>query len=132
MNNDVFVVSSPDDVLQDGIRLLCVSLTSEQQQIVSDAILQFNTSQSKVILYVWKMGDSIEWLLDKKLKSDILLFNADVESNGSVELIIGYVAAQLNSYYFGNLRDLHFANNRAIYNTDNILTLLEKISNSYE
>ena len=125
MKNDVFVVSHPDDVLYDGIRLLCVSLTTEQQQIVSDAILQFNTTQSKVIIYVWKMGDPVQWLIDKKSKSDIILFNARVETNGAIELIIGYIAAHFNSYYFGELRDLHLANNRAIYSIEDILILLE-------
>jgi hypothetical protein len=56
----------------------------------------------------------------------MLFFSTQMYSNGAIELIIGYIAAQPQSYYFGTLRDLHLANDRAIYNTNDILSLLEK------
>jgi hypothetical protein len=74
------------------------------------------------------MGDSIEWLMDKITKGDLIIFNASPTHNGAIELIIGWVAAQPQSYYFGNLKDLHIANDRAIYSVNEILTLLEKVS----
>ena len=125
MTDKILVVTSPDDSLLDGIRILHVELTEEQRQLVSTAMLNTNTP-CNIINYVWKMGDPISWLLDKHTKCDVILFNADVQSNGAIELIIGYIAAQPQSYYFGTLRDLHLANDRAIYNTDDILSLLEK------
>lgn len=125
MSDKILVVTAPDDSPIDGIRVLLVELNGEQSQIVSNALLTSDTKYS-IITYAWKMGDSVEWLLDKKNKSDIIIFNADVQNNGATELIIGYIAAQPQSYYFGTLRDLHLANDRAIYNTDDILSLLEK------
>jgi len=127
MTDRILIVTPPDDILLDGIRILHVELSPEQSQTVSDALLQSDTPHT-IINYVWKMGDSVQWLLDKHVKSDIILFNADIIPNGAIEMIIGYIAAQSNSYYFGTLRDLHLVNNRAIYNTDDILTLLGKLT----
>jgi hypothetical protein len=126
MSDKILVVTSPDDTLLDGIRVLHVELTAEQRHVVSTAMLNTNTPHN-IINYVWKMGDPITWLLDKHSKCDVILFNADVPNNGAIELIIGYIAAQPQAYYFGTLRDLHLANDRAIYNTDDVVSLLEKI-----
>jgi hypothetical protein len=120
MSDKVIVVTPPDDILIDGLRILLVDLTTEQSQIVSNALLAVNSPYS-IVNYVWKTNDPVTWLLDKKSKSDVIIFNCD----GASDIIIGYIAAQPNSYYFGILRDLHIANNSAIYNTDQIITLLE-------
>ena len=131
MTDKILLVTAPDDSPIDGIRVLLVELTSDQSQIVSNALLTADTRYS-IITYAWKMGDSVEWLLDKKIKSDIIIFNADATPNGAIELIIGYIAAQPNSYYFGNLKSLAKANDSAIYTTDQILSLLEKAKNHYD
>lgn len=131
MSDRILVVTPPDDILLQGIRVIHVELTEEHSSIVSNALLQTSLPHT-IINYVWKMGNSVEWLLDKVAKSDLIIFNASPENNGAIELIIGWVAAQPQSYYFGNLKDLHLANNRAIYNTDDMLILLEKIATHYE
>jgi hypothetical protein len=125
MSDKILVVTAPDDTLLDGIRVLHVELTAEQSHMVSTAMLNTDTPYN-IINYVWKMGDPITWLLDKHTKCDVILFNANVPNNGAIELIIGYIAAQPRSYYFGTLRDLHLVNDRAIYNANDILSLLEK------
>jgi hypothetical protein len=122
--NKITLVTSPDDVPIDAFRILCVELTHDQSQMVSDAITRLEDVVDTVI-YVWKMGDSVEWLLDKKPKSDIILFNADIEFNGAIELITGYMAAQPNSYYFGLLKSLGNANKRDIYD---IVSLQETLN----
>jgi hypothetical protein len=124
MSDKVIIVTPPDDILIDGLRILLIDLTSEQSQIVSNGLLAVNSPYS-IINYVWKMGDPVTWLLDKKSKSSVIIFNCDQPDNGAVELIMGYIAAQPNSHYFGTLRDLHLVNNSAIYNTDQIITILE-------
>ena len=131
MSDRILVVTPPDDTLLQGIRIVHVELTEEHSSIVSNALMQ-TTLPHTIINYVWKMGDSIAWLMDKIVKGDLIIFNASPENNGAVELIIGWVAAQPRSYYFGNLKDLHMANDRAIYSVEEILTLLEKVSNHYE
>jgi len=124
MSDKVIIVTPPDDILLDGLRILLIDLTPEQSQIVSNALLAVNSPYS-IINYVWKMGDPMTWMMDKKAKSDLIIFNCDQPNNGAIELIIGYIAAQPNSHYFGTLRDLHLVNNSAIYNTDQIITILE-------
>jgi len=124
MTDKILVITPPDDVVIDGIRILAVNLSQEQGQILSNALMQFDNVFVNVINYVWKTGDAIPWFLDKKVKADIIIFNADVDNN----TITGYLAAYPNSYYFGTLKDLEQANNRAIYSTKQLLTLLENIS----
>jgi hypothetical protein len=131
MTDKILIVTDPDDTLLQGIRVLHVQLSEEQSTIVSNALLK-TTLPHTIINYVWKMGNGVGWLLDKSSKCDIILFNAGCPPNGAIELIIGWVAAQPNSYYFGILKDLHMANNRAIYSDDDIINLLEKTSKNYE
>jgi hypothetical protein len=128
MSDKILVVTPPDDTLINGVRILHVELNEEQSMIVSSALMNSNT-QHTVVNYVWKMGDSVEWLLDKVIKSDFILFNADSPNNGATELIIGYITAQPNSYYFGNLRDLNLVNKSVIYNSDQIINILENHTN---
>ena len=128
MSDKILVVTPPDDTLINGVRILHVELNEEQSMIVSSALMNSNT-QHTVVNYVWKMGDSVEWLLDKVTKSNFILFNADRPNNGATELIIGYIAAQPNSYYFGTLRDLNLVNSSVIYNSDQIINILENHTN---
>jgi hypothetical protein len=128
MSDKILVVTQPDDTLINGIRILHVELNEEQSMIVSSALMNSNT-QHTVVNYVWKMGDSVEWLMDKVLKSNFILFNPDNPNNGATDLIIGYIAAQPNSYYFGNLRDLNLVNTSVIYNSDQIINILENHTN---
>ena len=131
MSDRILVVTPPDDTLLQGIRIIHVELTEEHSSIVSNALMQTMLPHT-IINYVWKIGDPIQWLMDKIVKGDLIIFNAEPVNNGAMELIIGWVAAQPRSYYFGNLKDLHMVNDRAIYSVEEILTLLEKVSNHYE
>jgi hypothetical protein len=126
MSNKVLLVTPPDDVLLDGIRILLVDLVPEQQQIISDALTQLD-SIPNVILYVWNSTNDINWLLDKKSKSDAIIFNADSEN----DVIIGYMAAQSNSHYFGTLKILSMVNKSTIYDTDQVLIILENKIKQY-
>ena len=131
MSDRILIVTPPDDTLLQGIRIVHVELTEEHSAIVSNALMQ-TTLPHTIINYVWKMGDPITWLMDKIVKSDLIIFNASPENNGAIELIIGWVASRPQSYYFGNLKDLHMVNDRAIYSVEEILTLLEKVSKHHE
>jgi len=128
MTDKILVITAPDDASLDGIRILAVNLTQEQGQLISNALLQFDNFSVNILNYVWKAGDSVAWLLDKKIKSDVIIFNADAEDN----TITGYLSAQAKSYYFGTLKDLHLANDRAIYSTEDVLTLLETMVKKHE
>jgi hypothetical protein len=121
MSDKILVVTAPDDTILDGVRILHVNLSEEQRQIVSNAMLSSEVSYT-IINYVWNSNDPVSWLLDKKSKCNFILFNAD----SVLDLIVGYIAAHPQSYYFGTLRDLHLVNDRAIYNTDDVMSLLEK------
>lgn len=126
MSNKVILVTAPDDILVDGLRILLVNLTNEQTQIISDALTGI-PSLPTIVLYVWNTNEN-DWLFDKKQKSNLIIFNAESEN----EIIIGYMAAQRNSAYFGNLKNLSNINPQGIYNIDDCKNLLLSAIEKYE
>lgn len=126
MSNKVIIVTPPDDIQVDGLRILLVDLTPDQTNIISQSLTRLETIPT-TITYVWNTSNDISWLLDKKHKSFLIFFNADSENDA----IIGYMAAQANSYYFGNLKSLSQVNQNAIYDTEQIFNLMENIIQQY-
>jgi hypothetical protein len=127
MSDKVLLVTAPDDTAIDAIRLLLVDLAPEHSQLISDSLNEF-TAIPNIVAYIWKSGDSVDWLLDKKHKSHSIVFNA--ESND--HMIVGYMSAQLNSHYFGMLKTLRNVNNNAIYNVNDCVSLINNLIIRYE
>lgn len=127
MTNKLTLVTAPDDILDDGFRILLVGLDQVNSERVSTALTRLESVPTTVV-YVWNRGEDRGWLFDKKKKSDIIIFDAD---NLSPELM-GYMAAQPNSYYFGILRELEPINNRALFDVDTCYKLLGEAVNTYE
>lgn len=127
MSDKVLLVTAPDDTPIDAIRILLVDLTPEHTQVISNALNEF-TSIPNIVTYIWKNGDSIDWLLDKKHKSFCIIFNADCENH----MILGYMSAQSNSHYFGTLKTLRNVNNNAIYNVNDCVNLINNLIIRYE
>jgi hypothetical protein len=127
MTSKVLVVTTPDDVVLDGFRLLLVDLDADQTKTVSDCLLQISSAMT-VITYLWAYNDDVDWLLDKKIKSDLIIFNA----NSQCELIVGYIAAQQKSHYFGTLKSLGRANAKAIYASEDCKSLITFNLNNHE
>lgn len=121
MSDKIILVTNPDEVFLDGLRILCIDLNSDQASILTSA-LKVLENQQDIIVYVWKLGDSIEWLIDKKHKSSLIFFNAESEN----QTIVGYMTAQNNSYYFGNLRDIKLVNNCVVFDVLDCKNILEK------
>ena len=128
MTDRILVVTAPDDTLQDGIRIAHVNLSQEHSQLISQALLQSNLPHT-IINYVWNQGDSKSWLFDKIVKANLVFFNADCDQETA--LLTGWISSNPRSYYFGRLRDLNIVNDRVLYNSDDILNLLEKTVKSY-
>lgn len=126
MTDKVILVTEPDDIQLDGCRLLLVDLTDDQNQFVSNALNCVKNINS-IIIYVAN-NSNIDWILDKKNKSQLILFNADSDNH----LLVGYLAAHKISHYFGNPKILSKANNRVIYTNDELVTLIEKTIGTYE
>jgi len=127
MNSKVVVVTPPDDILEDGFRIIAVDLTLEQSQILSNSLLNVNYLNT-VILYSWNNQDSIEWVLDKKHKSDLIIFNAESEN----QILVGHLAGQKNSYFFGKLKTLDLLYKNDIYSYEDCYNLLNKYFEKYE
>lgn len=122
MTDQVLIVTEPDDTLLDSYRLLLVDLTPFQSQVVSASLLAMRLP-CRVVLYSWNSTNTVEWLLDKKTKCGLIVFNADSDNSA----VVGYLAAQLNSYYFGNLKSLASVNNSQLYAQQDCQQLLEHV-----
>jgi hypothetical protein len=127
MNDQITLVTSPDDVYHDAMRIVLVDLNTDQSYVVSQTLTSFE-SLPPLVVYVWSHKDSPKWLVDKKFKSQLLVFNADSECQD----IVGYIAAQPNAHYFGNLKSLHHVNNKAIYGAEDFKELFTKQIEGYE
>ncbi len=119
MSDHVVIVTPPDDFVPDSFRFMLVDLTEDQTQIISSALLKLN-KVGNVVVYTYNSTNPIEWFLDKKPKSDFLIFNADSEN----DILVGYLAAQKHSYYFGKLKTLSSANRSAIYSVEDVVNLI--------
>lgn len=120
MTDRVLLVTSPDDILDDGYRLLIVDLDRDQTQFISSVLNQLEIKNT-IIVYVWKFGDAIEWLIDKKHKSNYIIFNA----NSQNQTLVGYLSAQKNSSYLGTLLSLNSVNKSAIISIEQCCNILE-------
>lgn len=126
MTEKILVVNSPDDVFDDGFRILAVDLDRNQSELISSNLLEI--AKNKIILYTWMHLESTAWLLDKKNKSDIIIFNAESVN----QYIVGYMSAQPDAYYFGTLRDLNIVNNNILLNKDSSLDMINHYLGNYE
>jgi hypothetical protein len=126
MADKVVLVTFPDDILIDGVRILLVDLTREQSDIVSQSLTELETIPS-IIAYSWKIGDPLNWLFDKMHKSHLIMFNAASDD----QQLVGYFAGKSNSVYFGDIRALKLVNNSAVFDVEQCKEVLTKIFNTY-
>lgn len=126
IDNKITVITSPDDILIEGVRILLVDLSPEQSEFISASLFQID-DYPNVIVYSWKVGDDIEWLFDKFYKSSVIFFNA----TSSNQTIVGFLAGKVNTFYFGILQSLNLVNNREICNIDDSTHLLKQLFDNY-
>lgn len=125
MLDKVVVVTSPDDVLIDAKRILLFDPTIEQTQLISTCLAN-NDFGCDIVFYIWRFGDDINWLLDKILKYDIAILNADTQE----QALLGYIFSKPNSYYIGNIRSLDKLKKSAILDIDHLNTIFkERLTN---
>jgi hypothetical protein len=127
MANNIILVTAPDDTDLDGVRICLVDLCTPQSSIVSDTFKKYEGIYD-IIVYICKTAEDIGWLIDKKIKSDLIIFNAQSEN----QTIVGYFAAHPNAYYFGDLRDLNRVNSRILYSEEDCLKILNFMIGRYE
>lgn len=121
MTNKVTVVTPPDDVLVDAKRILLFDPTVEQTQLISSC-LSANDFGYDIVFYIWRFGEDTDWLLDKILKYDVAILNAETEEQG----LLGYLFAKPNSYYMGNIRSLSKLKKSAVLDTDHLNSILKE------
>ena len=109
IKNKITLVTPPDDVLFDAVRILVFDLSTAHTQLISSVLYNMDSIPNTVI-YVCNGQDNSKWVLDKKQKCSIIIYNADSDN----QTMVGYMAAQSNAYHFGNLKSLSAINNKII------------------
>lgn len=110
MTNKISVVTPPDDLYTQGFRILAVDLSVDQLNELSKSV-QVIEQDCETIVYVWKQGFKVDWLLDKIYKANAIFFNADSQD----QTLVGFLAAQKKSAYFGTLRSINEVNKSVVY-----------------
>ena len=126
MSNKIILVTPPDDVLKDALRILLFDVQPKNTQLISSVLYNMKEIHDTVI-YVSNGQDSCEWILDKKQKSSIIIYNADSEN----QTMVGYLSAQKNSYYFGDLKSLGSINNNKLISMEQIEMIMEEEYRKY-
>lgn len=127
MTDKIIIVTAPDNVHYDGVRILLVDLDGSQTGLVSKILTTLEKDVS-IIVYMWNSSDDVDWLLSKKHSADLIVFNANSEN----DVIVGYMSAQKNSHYLGTLKLLSKVNGSVINSEDEFLDILEDTVNRYE
>jgi hypothetical protein len=128
MNEKVVIITPPDDTFLNGLRIFLFDLTNNQSETLSKSILELDLTDLDIIIYKFQTENDIEWFFDKIHKCDLFIFNADSIN----QTIVGYLAHNSNSYYFGDLRDLYRVNNRVLYKQEDCVKLLNLYTEKYE
>lgn len=127
MTSKIIMVTDPDDSQASAMRITLVSLSIEQENLVS-AVLQNSDLSCDIILYIWQYGNSVNWLLDKRNKSDLVIFNADMYN----QTVCGFLSAFKNSYYFGTIKDIDIYNSNCLQSKEDIEKIFIKYEGIYE
>lgn len=125
--NKLLLVTPPDDVFVDALRILLVGISPEKTNMISDALTKLPNIPDTV-LYMWNSNNPVEWLIDKKHKAQTIIFDVDGVSGE----IAGYLLAQKNSHYFGIVKDLGLINNSTILDGEQCYNILENVIKQYE
>jgi hypothetical protein len=126
MSDRIIIVTEPDDSYLEGLRIFLYDLNPEQYAVFSRSLLDFNTLPSTLI-YNSNLSSDRKWLIDKLLKSDLIIFNANSEN----QQLVGYLCAKPESYYFGELKDLSLVNKSVIFDVQQLKEILERKFEKY-
>lgn len=121
MTAKVTVVTPPDDIICDAKRILLFDPTIDQTQFISDCLMKCSFD-SDVVFYIWRFGESLDWLYDKMLKYDLVIMNAETPEQG----LLGYLFAKPHSYYLGNLRSLCKLKKNNIIDADHLNNIFKE------
>jgi len=118
--NTITAVTPPDDVYDLAPRILCVDLSQDQSQIVSNSLKNVDKD---CIVYIWTASQDAVWLFDKAHKSSLVITNADTVHQD----ILGWLCAFKNCFYFGELKNLKNINKNAIYSEHDLIRYIKDL-----
>ena len=121
MNRKISLITAPDDLEFDAIRILAVCLSPDQSNTLSD-VLKVLEVEKDINLYIYNHADDLYWLVDKAHKADIIFVNGALEN----QKVAGWLASKRQSCFFDDA-PLHKAlNNTIVYSKEQIELAIRK------
>ena len=121
MSSKIFVITSPDDVEYDALRIVAVDLAPEQSHLLSEVLKTIKVDRD-INLYVYSNLDDASWLIDKSNKADYIFANPLSDD----QQIVGYIASKRQSHFFGETKITKALNKRSVLSQEHIIEILRK------
>jgi hypothetical protein len=121
VSSKIFVITDPDDVEYDALRIVAVDLAPEQSYSLSEVLKTIQTNRD-INLYVYSNLDDVAWLIDKSNKADYIFANPQSDD----QQIVGYIASKRQSYFFGDTKITKALNKRSVLSHEHITEILRK------
>ena len=121
MSNKIFIITAPDDVEYDALRILVVDLAPEQSHLLSEVLKTIKVDRD-INLYVYSNLDDVTWLIDKSNKADYIFANPLSDD----QQIVGYIASKRQSHFFGETKITKSLNKTPILCQEQIAETLRK------
>ena len=121
MSSKIFVITDPDDVEYDALRIVAVDLAPEQSHSLSEVLKTIQIDKD-INLYVYSNSDDVAWLIDKSNKADYIFANPQSDD----QQIVGYIASKRQSHFFGETKITKSLNKTPILCQEQITETLRK------
>ena len=121
MSSKIFVITDPDDVEYDALRIVAVDLAPKQSYSLSEVLKTIQIDKD-INLYVYSNSDDVAWLIDKSNKADYIFANPQSDD----QQIVGYIASKRQSHFFGETKITKALNKRSVLSQEHIVEILRK------
>ena len=96
MNSKIVLITAPDDVEYDALKIAAVDLAPEQSESLSQVVKNLDIDRD-INLYVYNLWDDLKWIIDKSSKADIVFANAGSDN----QQLLGFLASKRHTHLFG-------------------------------
>ena len=119
MTSKIFVITAPDDVDYDALRIVSADLTPEQSQMLSNVLKNISLDRD-INLYVHSNSDDYQWVIDKSGKADLIFGNTVSDD----QQIVGFLASKRQSHFFGDSKLTKSLNKKSIFSEEQIAQII--------
>lgn len=121
MNSKIVLITAPDDVEYDALKIAAVDLAPEQSEALSQVVKLIDIDRD-INLYVYNLWDDLKWIIDKASKADIVFANAGSDN----QQLIGFLASKRHTHLFGESTLSKALNKEPVFSQEQIEHIIGK------